>query len=512
MANAVASARTQRWDLVVLWAYLVSLAAVRAGRMEERDPYWQIRAGLENLAGMPLARPDTWTWSGVEGDWYPNSPLWNILLGLAYRTGGFWGFFLLSAATITLLGVMVYLLGRRLGARPLPGLLGLLLVTAAAYPMLSARATLVVQFLLLLAVYLALRIRDLSSALRAPTLVGVVFAASLCLSALGNWIHLSFLLLSPAMAVVWAGIWLLTRELAARTRWALIIGGVLGWGLGMLLSPYGVVTGLARSRAVQEACQGLITEWSSPFDPNLSGQLAVTFAFMSAVALLLAALTTWWLVRKWRAGESVVELGAVALIGVPAAVAGLMATRFLGVSLLTLAPVAAAGATYAADRFRRRLRDWPRRDTIRAKLNDYAQGRFWRIVLTATIVLLSPGTLLLASQHGVPSEQAVAARLPSGCQLFSRPGIGGAIVLLRPDAPVWMDGRADFFGRDMLLRGYSYFGGTSDAPVPDGTTCVILDLEADATPVLRERLETSPEWRLDGREGRYELWLPVAAG
>jgi hypothetical protein len=118
--------------------------------------------------------------------------------------------------------------------------------------------------------------------------------------------------------------------------------------------------------------------------------------------------------------------------------------------------------------------------------------------------------VLLASQHGVPAEQAIAARLPSGCQLFSRPGIGGPIVLLRPDVPVWMDGRADFFGREMLLRGYSYYGGHSDDPVPAGTTCVLLDLEADATPVLRERLQTSPEWTLEASEGSFELWLPSA--
>jgi hypothetical protein len=510
MERAPASIRTRRWDLALLWAYLVSLAFIRAGQMEERDPYWQIRAGAENLAGVPLARPDTWTWSGVEGNWYPNSPLWNMLLALAYQAGGFWGFFLLSAANIVLLGVIVHLLGRRLGARRLPGLLGLLLVGAAAYPMLSARATLAVQVILLFAVYLAIRIRDRATTLRAPVIIGVVFAAALVLSVLGNWIHLSFLLLSPALAVVWAGIWLLTPELSTRTRWTLILGGALGWGLGALLSPYGVVTGLERSRAVQEACQGLITEWSSPFDPNLSPRLAITFAFMLTVALLLAALTVWWLVRKWRAGESVWELGAVALIGVPAALAGVVATRFLGVSLLTLAPIAAAAATHAADRIRRRLEDWPRQDGIRAKLNEYSQGRFWRIVLSATIVLLSPGTVLLASQHGVPAEQAIAARLPSGCQLFSRPGIGGPIVLLRPDVPVWMDGRADFFGREMLLRGYSYYGGHSDDPVPAGTTCVLLDLEADATPVLRERLQTSPEWTLEASEGSFELWLPSA--
>jgi hypothetical protein len=504
MAELAGSGPSRRWDVLIQWGFLVSLALIRAGHLEETDPYWQIRAGAENLMGVPLARPDTWTWSGVAGDWYPNSPLWNVALALSYGAAGFWGFFLLSATTIVLLFVLVDLLARRLGARPLPGLLGLLVVFAAAFPTLNARATLIVQVIVLLAVYLALRLSDRATSVPPVRIAAAVFALALVLSTLGNWVHLSFLLLAPALAAVWAVIWVLTPGLATGRRWALAVSGGLGWVLGTLLSPYGVRTGISRSQAVQEACQGLIAEWSSPFDPNVPR----TFLLMLSVALLVAAGTAWLLVRRWRAGARTPDLAALAMIGVPAALAGLVAIRFLAVSLLVLAPVAAAAATRAVDRIRERQAARPS-TPVRAKLEEYSSGRFWRIVLTATLVVVSPGVALFAGQHGEPPQRELISRLPSGCRLFARPGLGSAVVLLRPDVPVWMDGRADFFGREMLLRSYEYLGGTAAQAVPEGATCVVVDLSIDANSGLRDRLRAAPAWRLDVAEGNFELWLPA---
>lgn len=507
MAEPDGAARTRRWNQWLFWGFMVSMALVRAGHMEERDPYWQIRAGAENLAGVPLARPDTWTWSGVEGNWYPNSPLWNMLLAVAYEWAGFWGFFALSVATILLLVLLIAALGRRLGARPLPALLGLIVVFAAAFPMLSARATLAVQVLLLFAVYLILRMGESFAGLSTPALAGVLFAVAAGLSTLGNWIHLSFLLLAPAMAAVWAVVWLVTPDLGRGRRWALILAGGAGWLLGPLLSPYGLSTGLARSRAVQEACAGVLLEWLSPFFPGVPLQ----FQFMLAISLTLAGGSGWWLLRRWRAGAPPRTLAALVTIGGPVALAGVMAIRFNGVALLVLAPVAAAAATHAADLLRVRLRTWPPSSRLRAKLQEYSTGRYWRVVLTLTLVVVSPGTVYLGSQHGVPGEQAIVAKLPAGCRMFGLGGIGSTVVLLRPDVPVWMDGRADFFGRDMLILGITYYQGTAQDPVPEGTTCIIIDGNRERTPRLRARVEESGQWRLTAEDRGYELWLPVSS-
>ena len=503
MGEPDGATRVRRWDQLLFWGFMGSLALVRAGRLEERDPYWQIRAGAENLAGIPLVRPDTWSWSGVEGNWYPNSPLWNVLLAISYQAAGFWGFFVLSATIIGLLLVMVYLLSRRLGFRLLPGMAGLLAVFAAAFPMFNARATTAVQVLLLVAVYVALRLSDRSTTTSAGVLLGTVFAVAVGLSILGNWLHLSFLILGPGLAAVWAVIWLLTPGLTAAKRWALAVVGGIGWFVGLLLSPLGLSLGLERTRAVQEACQGLIVEWSSPFHTYVPRQ----FLFVLAVALLVAGGTAWWLFRRWRGGGEIRELAALAMIGVPAALAGVTAIRFLGVSLLVLAPVAAAAATRIVDGLRGRLGSSPRATPVMAKLREYSTGRFWRVVLSATLLVLSPGVVYLAAQHGAPPERGLVAQLPSGCNLFSRAGYAGTAVLLRPDVQVWMDGRADFFGRDMMILGYAYFGGSTEEPVPDGATCVLLDAARDNSGV-GDRLRATPGWRLVASDRGFQLWLP----
>ncbi len=496
--------RRRRVDAVIVAAFLASFALARAGRVAERDPYWQIRAGAENLAGVPLARPDTWSWSGAAGDWYPNSPLWNVVLALAYRAGGFWGVFAFSALVLLVLLLLSAVLAARLGARPLPGLVGLFMVFAGALPYLGARATLGAQVIMVLAVYLGVVLSDAVTRLAVPILAALTATAATALSVLGNWIHLSFLLVGPGLALVWAAIWVLTPSTTIRVRAVLIAAGGLGWTLGPVLSPYGVAGGLARARAVQEAAQGLLTEWSSPFDPVQDGR----FTGMVIVAIVVAAGALWWLWDGWRRGSDLRLPVALCLIGVPGSLAGLFALRFLGIGPVTLAPVVAAIATALVDRLRHVLGTLPARPWLRLA-KDYTSGRFWRIVLAVVAVALSPAVVVLAGEHAAPPEQAALARLPEGCRVFSAPDIGGVVVLLRPDAPVWMDGRADFFGRRLLVEGITYWTATSASVVPEGTGCVLVNATTPLTTPLRARIATDPRWRLDSRAGDVELWLPA---
>jgi hypothetical protein len=232
---------------------------------------------------------------------------------------------------------------------------------------------------------------------------------------------------------------------------------------------------------------------------------------MLAVALVLAFGAVGWLYRKWRAGAPVRDLAALVSIGAPAALAGLVAIRFLGVSLLVLAPVAAAAATRAVDWLRSRPARASLPGGLAARLKEFSTGRFWRIVMTATLVVLSPGVVLLGGEHGEPPERAILARLPAGCRLFTDSVLASTTVLLRPDVPAWMDGRLDFAGRAMILDSYGYQAGTMADPVPPGATCVLVAASADGAS-LRARLSSSGDWRLDSVDGTRELWLPVTAG
>lgn len=493
--------RDPRSDRVVVIAAIVMFAIARAGRFEERDPYWQVRAGAENLSGLPLARPDSWSWSPGQGDWYQNSAGWNDVLALSFQSAGYWGIFAVTAVMISAYLWLVAILAQRLGARALPGLAGMVVVIAGSLSMLSPRATLVVQVLILAALALADSwARVWSRGL--PAWAGALFAliGAGVLSGIGNWAHLSFLTMSPLLALGWAVQWLLYPIGGVRKAW-LIVGGTVGWLVGLLGSGYGLAVGLERTALVQQACAGLILEWSSPFQPGMDLKAVITVAIAVAIAVAMAI----WLLSRWRAGRRCAAeplLVVLSLAGIPATLAGLWAVRFVGVGLLTLAPVTALAATEVAQALRRWVKARPM-----SRWWEYTEGSFWRPVIAGVLVVLLPGTVWLGAQHSVPVEQPLVEALPADCRLMNSQTVAGPVILSRPDVKVWIDGRADYFGRGHLEDTYAYYRAEKAELVPPGTTCVLLLDEANLP--MAAALAKSADWRLAERLAQYELWLPV---
>lgn len=500
--HALGALATPRRDRLLVTIWLVGFAIARSARFKERDPYWQVRAGVENLAGAPLARPDTWSWAPVGGDWYQNSPLWDSLLGLGYAGAGFWGLFGVTVVTMAGYFLLAERLALRLGGRPLPSLAGLLAVFSSALAMLSPRATLAVQVLILLGIWVALAWADGPAGRRGwPVNLAVAFALALGLSTLGNWVHLSFLLIGPGMGVVWLVVWFfapVTRSVKA----ALSVGGLAGWGLGPLLSPYGLAAGLERTAAVQRACQGVILEWSTPFTEGMPAELVA----MALIAAAAAVAVFGWLLRRWLRGPRDLTFGgllALAVVGIPFSLLGLSAVRFLGIGLLTLAPVLTVGVNAVVDRLRTR---WA--GAAASRWWEYTTGRMWRIVLWLTAAVLAPAALLLgAANHSLPAEASLVAQLPPGCRLYSDAGLAGPVILLRPDVKVWIDGRADYYGRERTVLQHAYLERTAPDLVPAGTTCVALDTSLGEIPLVTA-LDASPQWRAAYQDQSYRLWVP----
>lgn len=502
-SRAVAVVRQPRMDRLVAVALLLIFAVARSGGFEERDPYWEARAGVENLAGQPLLRPDTWSWSGVPGDWYQNSPLWNDILGLGWLAGGFWGLFLVTLLLIGGYLLLGFFLALMLGGRALPSLAAIILTISPAISMISPRGTLVVEVLILGAVAVAVWAAD-GPLGRGPTALAAaaVLLGSAAWSTLGNWMHLSFLMIGPALAVVLIPVWWLA-PLPRRRRVAVIVAAGVGWAVGPLLSPYGLVRGLEHSSEVARVCEGLILEWVSPFSENAHW----VFWLMAIVAIAVAGLITWWLVLRIRGGDRSVALGgllALSLVGVPAAAAGLTAIRFLGVALLTLAPVAGVAATDAVGMIRR----WLRQHSYTGLLAR-AQGDYWRPLVAAAVVVLLPWAVVVGSNHAVPKELSAVQQLPADCVLFAPGGLSATVVLTRPDVKVWIDGRADFYGREHLIRTYHYFFLETPQLVPDGATCLMMDRKAKESDELAAALLASPDWRVIASDDRYVVWVPA---
>lgn len=480
----------------LLFGWLIALALARSGTITERDPYWQARAGAENLAGVPLARPDAWTWAPVDDLFRPTSPGWNLVLGAGWQSAGFWGIFLVSLLTIAAYLWVTLRLADALGARPLPALLALLPVFLLGIAWFSPRATLAAQTLIGLALLLPVWWWPRARASRVAVNAAVAGAGGFAVSWLGNATHLSWMVVALGMSVAWTVFWLLVPDLTNTRRAALSLAGALGLAAGVLTTPYGVTVGLAHTAHTQESAAGIIKEWMPVTAPGLPAiwLLAALVGLSSSAGLL------WWVLRglRRRRRDLPLALGAaIAVLAIPAAVAGFLAMRFLGTSLLLLAPVLAAALTRAAGRIR-----------LPGRFAHWTSGRSWRIVLTWTLVVLSPAIVLQTIPHSVPAEAAIAERLPSGCHLFSDDGTGGAVILLRPDVPVWVDGRSDYYGRERLLAASRFLAGRGVTTVPEGTSCVVLPTSQPALAAEVARLDADSAWERRETLAGFTLWLP----
>ncbi len=505
---------------VVVWAWLVAMAAVRAGSPEARDPYWETRAGIENLQGLALARPDTWSWAPADGDWYQNSPAWNYLLALSWQGGGYWGLFLFTFVVLLAYFGMAYVLARRLGAHPLGALAGVTIGFGLALPMLSARATIGVQLLVWVGIFVPLwwqrrlpRTSPIGNAL-------ALFAIGAGLSAVGNWVHLSFAAMAVALAASWGVFWLVSdwpeggwkTRLADPRRWAAAVGGGLGLGVGILATPYGISMTLERSRITAAACSGAIIEWVPPFTAGLPAQWPLVGVSMLIVLIGVGA----WFLRRLRRGpidQTFALASAICIVAVPFAVAGMWALRFLGVSALILVPILGMWVTSFGRRALKWAQDLPDTSALKESALRWTHSRSWRIVLTAVVALLLPFVVWLGPMsHAVPEELQAIKALPSGCRLFTTAFIAGPTILLRPDVPVWYDGRADYFGHARLLESHMYFYEKVSPSTPPGATCVVLPVIGQSTsvPLATARLNTDPAWTPLGSYNGFDVWVRTA--
>ena len=490
--------------------WLVALAAARAGTIEDADPYWQIRAGLENLAGMPLVRSDSWSWAPTGGDFYPNSPAWNVVLALGWQAAGFWGLFALTLVSVTAFGVIVAVAARAMGARPMAVLAGALPVAVLALPMLSARATLPAQALFLGAVVAGWSWTN--GATRRPGWVNALglLVLGFVVAAFGSWIHLSWVAFAGLTAVAWSVMCLLVRALPLRQRVGSSVAGVVGLGLGVTAGPYDIATMLERSRVVARANTGLVVEWMSPFTQALT----LRWGLPAILALVVVAASIRFVIRYLRRGEApdpALRLRAgLTLAGAGTALAALTAVRFTGVALLTVAPLVPLLVPPLAHRLRRLASRAPM--PVRGRALEWTTERFWRPVAVAVVLVVTPMVAVAAWPHATPAGTAAIAQIPSGCTVFASYEQSAAIILLRPDLTVWVDGRSDYYGRQRLRDAIAYFS-TSSPPggrtAPAGAGCALFPSEAldpEYAPVTR-RLDADPAWERVATTPQATLWI-----
>ncbi len=501
--------RVRRWEVGILVAWFGAISVVRSGVLQETDPYWQVRTGIENLRGAPLSRPDTWSWAPVEGAFTQTSPLWNDVLGLGYSTAGFAGFFTVSLVSLLAYFATATALALRLGARPLSVLAGVLIAVVPALAMLSPRASLVAQTLFMAGLLAADTWRRRTGRPTAVLDALVVGVAAFAVAALGSWVHLSWLVLAPATAVAWTVLWWSSPTVTGTRRSVLSVSALLGVGAGVVAGPHGL-SAWALSQQVQEACEGVVLEWAGMFTPSL----ALRWAPAGLLAIAGFSLAGWWAFRAWKRRLDDPRVGLVAalvVVGGPAALAAVEAIRFIGIALLLLAPLAAMAVGAVTRRVGARVAADPSTGVFsRGIVRRWARPDPWRVVLTAVAALLLPVGLVAAATLGRPASVAsVAGALPEGCRLFSDPGSAGAVLLLRPDVTVWIDGRADYWGHDRNAEAVRDLSGdATDVSGIDGATCVVLQTSPGLdTGRLARSLDADGTWTRLDRDAPVGLWL-----
>lgn len=434
--------------VAAFWAIAVVPATTLP--MTDPDTWWHIRAGLDVLTTAAIPAVDTWSIASDGRAWTSQDWLSNVLLALGFRSGS-WGPTLLSIA-YGLMGIAaIWLLWDAIRvrrpsidwlARPAWLLLGLVL----AAPVLGVRVQVV--DLLLTALVVNVLWRYLAHRRRAILVWLPVVAVA--------WVnlHAGFPLLFLVGGAVTAGEaadrWLHREVEAGPLRWPEV--GWLAVALGvaavvLMLNPNGpAIYAYPFDTLGIGVLASFVGEWQPARLDAPAGQLLALFIVVGVLPTLLFAGS------RLRTADGLILIGLTFM--------ALTAVRFLLVAgpvgaaivCLALAPVLSAS----------RIGRSSARVLARLARPRRGLGGVLSAVLVAGVLLIGLG---LAAVRVAPAGQAAAVseRYPvravdwlaehqPGERIFNRYEWGGYLGLRLPERLIFIDGRADVYGDEILLE------------------------------------------------------------
>jgi hypothetical protein len=460
------------------------LGLVRAGWMQEEDPFWQIRTGEQILRTGSVFLTDTFSWTVAGRSWHPNSWLFDLLLWWIYRAGGLVGVGLLVVALVAALGAALGAAASALGADARSFAVTASPLSVVLLAWLGGRPQLASYVLLVLVVHLAGRALWWRGRRLALAVVGLYL-----LSAVWINVHLAALVVVPTVAVGLAAV-----VLTHRRRWrrllpaaGVVLAAVL---LGCASSPFGVGA-LSSAAATRAASTTLVTEWAPLWQ---AAPLAV-FTWVVALAGCAIAVAAWR--RRPQDRLMPMWVGASGLL----LALGADAIRFAPMALVLVTPVVAAAAgrvDWSAGRIRQRLAFLGSRVAIA-----------WAVAL----LILAPvnlGDFGRPTPRVFPSAATVAA-IPAGCRVLNEMDDGGPLIFQRaPDGVrVAFDGRNDVYGIPLIAHLQGLILGRPGALAElqrSGVRCLLL--QPDRPLVAQAR---AAGWRQGAADGRRVLLLAPGA-
>jgi hypothetical protein len=425
------SASRNEYFVAALTAVLVFLMAARTPL--DSDLFWHLRAGSDTLDQLRPVVTDLYSYTRAGQPWVSQSWLTEVVLAITYRVAGWTGLSALVAGLATLSMHAVY---RRMSGPPLWRAFIVLLAVLVVAPVWSPRPA-IFSLCLLLVLDDLLR-REMGWKQRAAWTA----ALFILWSNLHGGYALGVILLGCKAAGALVDRWS-RPEKAGGWRPFLEPIGLAGLGFFVAgLNPNGAAMWLIPFQTVGvDILRSAIPEWASPDFHDLTQQ-----PFLWMLAGLIAALGM--------AGKPVNGFDLVKVVVFAAM--GLMARRNFGPFSLLAAPVLSMTAWDVLSRLVVKIKINPQANRpLSAWAQYFANATLYTLIALAAIaklVYVSHPVVVegfLQQQYPAGAVEYLRAEQPSG-RLFSTYAWGGYLVWALPDYPVFVDGRTDLFGDEII--------------------------------------------------------------
>ncbi len=474
-ARIGAPATWLRASLPVAWVQAGMLFAVLAAlpfaRGVDNDFWWHLRTG-QFIFESGIPRHDPFSWTAAGKPWVMHEWLSEAIIYATQSAFGYIGNMVLFIGVSLAAIAIPYALARRFGAGTKP-LIGLLVVTALIFSIfITPRPQVFTWLFFSIYLYLIARHYEGDKVPLWPLPIIMAFWVNM---------HLGFY-----FGLMLVGCWLAAiafdalRGRAAPLRAPLLIAAACV--LATSANPSGPAILLYPLRYVfdSQVTNGMVAEWQRP-------DITWTLHWPIYLAALMLGLS---LVGRSRPGPFL-ALASVAVIAL-----SMQAVRNAPFAALVLLPV--AGSAFAGR--------WPaassaRDSNVRVPVGAAAAMIASIALIVGPISLSIAGTSVSLSapgQSGYPSAGAEYVREHfSGQRMFNDYNAGGYLIYkLYPDVPVFVDGRTDFYGNDLLkdyIRIDHADAGWNELLTKYGVEVILVDKDL----ALVKALSEDAGWRQD---------------
>jgi hypothetical protein len=470
--------------------------------MADGDAWWHIHAGEEILGTGRIPDSNTWTIAGEGFAWTSQDWASNVLMAVLFNAGP-WGVAWLSLAfalaVVAGFGFLWAAIGRRSTAGWLSRILWLSAGLIAAGPIIGIR----VQTIdLLMAAAVVWVLWTYLARPHVATAFLLVPIAAIWVNLHAGWVMLFLLggavvvgegVGSPARCAVAS---LSTRAIATLST-ALAVAAA-----ALVLNPNGAAIYAYPFRtAAIGAHRDFLVEWSPPNPGSFEGQVAIATILLVVLPTVAVA---WRRMRTtdllWLVGLSLLTLTAVRFV------------LFLGPITAALAAVHLApriAETRTGMAIAPLIQRWARPPATRTV------ARVNAVLLTAVVVL--GGVLALARAAPTSQAPAIALSVPADAaawverhrpdaRIFNTYSWGGYLARRLPSARVYIDGRSDIYGNDLIQRYAAALTLAEDpGPLLDDAAIDVALIRPEAP--LNRWLATAPGWTLAFTDAQSALWL-----